>query len=545
MDSFCKKVEIIWNGHTSFVDIVEGIYETLTELQCIVDKVNLQSLNNKIWLDDTTYIFIPMMIYADSLSLNHPKHFIFYQIEQHNSSWMTDKYLSLVEKADQLWNFHDKYENISDFFRKHPNSYYVPFAYHPYLEQGNVKEKIVKDIDILFLGSINHRRMSIINSLKDKGLKVFYGAGYTRDEHISLINRSKIYLNIHYYGEDSAMESARISLAICQSAFVISEPSIIESENKLFNKFLLISSNTEDLINKCYEYVHNDDLRINFTSDVLQSYRANFPLKSYIEPCSENFHVYQKERILYLTAKFGNEIPKGIAKPLNTDIFKYICYTDDKEAKLNNNLTMLECEYCRFNEDEKKEISDVIYDKGMTRPNVLKARFVKTQFYKLQKVREFNPTVVIWVDGNIQIIKNDFHSVIKTTINNAVICTYPHNFLNNYIKDLDFTLENKSTGIVKRYGDEPIEQQKEFYIQEGYTIEKTMKKEYLCTGIYGLYLNEKSINMLNLWWQDILKWSIHDQVSLFYILFKHNIDNSYIRTGTILGSDYHWYWHHK
>jgi hypothetical protein len=545
MEQICKKVEIIWDGQTTFIDIVEGIYETLTLLNCKTNKLKLGNINSKIWNDDITYIFIPMVKYVDSLLGCYPKHFIFYQIEQHNSGWLTDKYLFLVNKADQLWNFHDRYDKISDIFKQHTNSFYVPFAYHSHLEKSNVdRNNIAKDIDVLFLGGINERRMNIINSLKNKGLKVLYGSGCSRDEHIELIYRSKVYLNIHYYGEDSVMESARISLAISQSAFIISEPSILEDENKLFNKFLIISSSTEDLINKCYEYANNDALRSEFINKALPLYKTNFPLKRYMEPCINSFHNSSIKRILYITAKFGDENPKDIVKSVGNEIVKYICYTDAEYDNINNNPNIINCEYCRFNEEEKREICNVIYNKGMTRPNVIKARFVKTQFYKLQKVKEFNPDIVIWIDASMQIIKDDFHYLIEDLLNDSIICTYPHNFLTNYIEDLDYVLNLKTIGIVKRYGDEPIKQQKDFYISEGFTEEVTNKKEYLCTGIVGFRLNEENITLLNLWWQDILKWSIHDQVSLFYILFKHIIKHSYIRSGTIVGSDYHRFWGH-
>jgi hypothetical protein len=160
----------------------------------------------------------------------------------------------------------------------------------------------------------------------------------------------------------------------------------------------------------------------------------------------------------------------------------------------------------------------------------------------LQKVREFEPNIVIWIDENIQIIKGEFHLLVKNLLNDSIICTYPHNFLTNYIQDLDCSLNDKDPVLMRRYSDEPIQKQKEFYISEGLTEEIINTKEYLCTGIFGISLNEESIHLLNLWWKDILKWSIHDQASLFYILFKYNIKNTYIRSGTIVGSDYHWFW---
>ena len=86
--------------------------------------------------------------------------------------------------------------------------------------------KYAQDIDVLFCGSMNERRMQIIQALKDSTLfdkplviAQFVGYGAYRDKYIA---RSKIVLNMHYY--DTAIhEIFRTSHLYANKKCVVSE----------------------------------------------------------------------------------------------------------------------------------------------------------------------------------------------------------------------------------------------------------------------------------------------------------------------------------
>ena len=83
---------------------------------------------------------------------------------------------------------------------------------------------LIKDIDVLFYGSINRRRKSILNSLKQSGINVIIKSNLWGVERDTFIRRAKIVLNIHFY-ETAILEVLRIFPVIANNEFIISENS--------------------------------------------------------------------------------------------------------------------------------------------------------------------------------------------------------------------------------------------------------------------------------------------------------------------------------
>lgn len=116
-----------------------------------------------------------------------------------------------------------------------------------------------KDIDVLFYGSVNERRKSILDALEAMGLKVkvLFGVyGKDRDEWVE---RSKIVLNHHYY-EAQIFEIIRVFYLLTNSVAVVGE--VNESTSiDMMCKEGISAAKYEDLVSRCVELVHNDALR--------------------------------------------------------------------------------------------------------------------------------------------------------------------------------------------------------------------------------------------------------------------------------------------
>ena len=82
----------------------------------------------------------------------------------------------------------------------------------------------MKDIDILFYGSINEHRRAVLDALKKKYNVVILNSwdGNVIDNYIM---RSKVLLNIHYYYESSMQEQARMIRWIGAPCRIVSEKS--------------------------------------------------------------------------------------------------------------------------------------------------------------------------------------------------------------------------------------------------------------------------------------------------------------------------------
>ena len=80
----------------------------------------------------------------------------------------------------------------------------------------------LKDIDVLFYGTVNPRRQKILDAMLERGLNVIvlYDVyGDARDEYIA---RSKVVLNMHYY-ESEILEVIRIFYLVLNQVVVLTE----------------------------------------------------------------------------------------------------------------------------------------------------------------------------------------------------------------------------------------------------------------------------------------------------------------------------------
>ena len=264
------QIKIIWNGMPAFFDICNGIFETFKKLN-----YNVQIQTYMEYIDDTLYLFIPLVNFIH-VNLDSIK-YIAYHIEQDTSPWITEKYKQVLQNATYLWSSCPINSNSLDVVRHYKNHKYVPFGYHDgiLMQSNNINEQ---DIDILFVGSLNKRRLDIINLLKQNGMSVVYLFDISRDEHIKQIKRCKIYLNIHYYGEISALEMARIALALGHSKCVVSEPSYISEENNMVGD-LIVFSHINNIIDVCKKYVNDNMLRKTIEHNLPERFKKCLNLK--------------------------------------------------------------------------------------------------------------------------------------------------------------------------------------------------------------------------------------------------------------------------
>lgn len=534
--------EIIWDGRAPFIDIVQGIKLGLGE------NVRVTTSMPTVWRNDVYYIVIPPVNHLSVF--DKTKHFIFYQIEQPDSHWMTDEYYDAMDKCEIVWNFFPLDDKTPRRILDHPRCYYVPFGYHEGMA-NQLPLNCTEQYDVLFLGTNSERRLELFSQLRSAGLTVYTGHGFTREEHIDLIGRSKVYLNCHCYSKNSALETARLALPLSYGKLVVSEPSFYEKDNYNYESLVVI---TDDIVGKCIEYTQNRNLRESFEAGLQERFRELTDTKGFFRETVEyvqqqiaatkqrkldflrKISIKPAERILFITAAFG-DTPRdwtsdGVQsattlgdciKPVNS---KFLCYSDSIKSHST-------WEYCTFSDEELTEIKEICYLKANTRPNIIKSRFVKSQCYRLSAVQSFQPTLIVWLDANIQITTADFSMYAQ-----GDITLYPHPFLKSAHADIAYSQGNEKM-CIRRYSYEPLQEQIDFYTGKGYTQEISSRSNYPCSGIMIYSPNDKMKLLMNKLWKEIITWSIHDQVSLAYIMWKLDIKHSLITDGTITGSSKH------
>lgn len=122
-------------------------------------------------------------------------------------------------KRFETWDYSErnieKLERIGARSCKH-----LRIGYHRKLRR--LTKRANQDIDVLFYGSINDRRKAILRTLLERGLetKAVFGL-YGRDRD-SLIERSKVVLNLHLY-DSKIFEVVRVFYLMTNSKAVVSE----------------------------------------------------------------------------------------------------------------------------------------------------------------------------------------------------------------------------------------------------------------------------------------------------------------------------------
>ena len=172
---------------------------------------------------------------------------ILFNLEQitPGSEWLTADYLKLLKRY-VVWDY-SRY-NIEQLrqlgIRK---IIHCPIGFSDSLKR--IQHASDKDIDVLFYGSVNARRLAILEALASVGLKIETLFGVYGEQRDALIARSKLVLNIHYYPA-KIFEIVRISWLLANAVCVVTEESPTDSALEQVRNGI-VQSPYESLVETC------------------------------------------------------------------------------------------------------------------------------------------------------------------------------------------------------------------------------------------------------------------------------------------------------
>ncbi len=126
-------------------------------------------------------------------------------------------------------------------------------------ELARIPKANAKDIDVLFYGSMNERRLAIINDLKASGLKVHTAFGIYGAERDKLISKAKIVLNHHFY-QSQIFEIIRVFYLLTNSIAVVGEVNPNSSIDPIYLDGIFASP-YENLTSACIQLIQDGALR--------------------------------------------------------------------------------------------------------------------------------------------------------------------------------------------------------------------------------------------------------------------------------------------
>lgn len=143
---------------------------------------------------------------------------IIFNVENTSSRFLTDEYRRLMRKFT-IWDFS---ENNAAYLSRaivRPVHYLKMF----YVDRlSRIPGDVEQDIDVLFYGSFNGRRSQVLDSLRERGLRVHAVYRVFGSDLDQLIARSKVIINIHFY-PNGCLELIRIFDLLANSRAVVTE----------------------------------------------------------------------------------------------------------------------------------------------------------------------------------------------------------------------------------------------------------------------------------------------------------------------------------
>jgi len=191
----------------------------------------------------------------DMPGVRPPGKSILFNLEQitPGSEWLTTDYLRLL-KRHPVWDY--SHYNIAQLGKLGINNItHCPIGFSDELQR--IEPAPDKDIDVLFYGSINARRLAILEALVKAGLQVETLFGVYGKQRDAVIARSRLVLNIHYYPA-KIFEIVRISWLLANAVCVVSEDSPLDSALESVQEGI-VQAPYDSLVETCRELIDIGD----------------------------------------------------------------------------------------------------------------------------------------------------------------------------------------------------------------------------------------------------------------------------------------------
>jgi len=204
-------------------------------------------------LGDVTIVLGANLLHA--VPVPPGKRLILFNLEQitPGSPWLTDAYLALLRRYP-VWDYSEG--NIAELARMGISATHCGIGYVPELTRIM---PTTEDIDVLFVGSVNDRRLTVLKQLATQGVNVearfnVYGA-----ERDAFLARSKIMLNVHFY-ESRLFEIVRVSYLLANRKCVVSETGADRGIEQQFEPGIAFAP-YEKLADTCIALLRNEAAR--------------------------------------------------------------------------------------------------------------------------------------------------------------------------------------------------------------------------------------------------------------------------------------------
>lgn len=240
---------VTFNEHRIFDNIIRVLREALIDLghTCSFkeDQLEVGAIN----------IVIGAVLWRakhNSLSFLESAPYVLYQFEQlfEHSVAISEvpEYGPILKAANLIMEYAPSNLRYLQKIGLSNKTVYLPPSFHRSLEVFRPSQ--FPKIDVLLVGSHSERRSRIMNELRQKNFVAVEVFGVYGDELVNLMKQTKILINIHWADGSDALETLRISYALANRCFVISE---VADHNPYGNG--VVYADYDALVATCSEYL--------------------------------------------------------------------------------------------------------------------------------------------------------------------------------------------------------------------------------------------------------------------------------------------------
>ncbi len=206
--------------------------------------------------------------------------YIPYQLEQlHAQTGLFNaNAAAILSSAAEVWDYSPA--NIAFLAERGIAAKHLPLGWHEDLHRFDQAPD--KDIDLLFYGMMNERRMAVLRAAHDLGLKVEALFGVFLAERDEMIARAKVVLNMHYYPM-RIFEAVRVSYLLNNACFVVNE----ESEDNPYPRCGLIFAPAEDLAETCKYFADRAEEREALRLRSHLAFKTHYPMTAHLRAVLE------------------------------------------------------------------------------------------------------------------------------------------------------------------------------------------------------------------------------------------------------------------
>ena len=217
-------------------------------------------------------------------SIDIPNDSILYNLEQvqNNTNWLSESMINILKRY-RIWDYSKSNEvELNRLGIKVERI--LPIGYSKVLEKMN--HNTIKDIDAIFVGSMNERRRIALERIQAKGLKVVHLFGIYGQQRDDMLVRAKILLNLYFY-EAKVLEVARISYYLANRCAVLSEHSANKDDDIIFYGGVEFS-NYDELPDRA-EMLCNDIAKQRFLSSEGYRIMSKLRIEDFLEPILNSY----------------------------------------------------------------------------------------------------------------------------------------------------------------------------------------------------------------------------------------------------------------